>query len=116
MGPAEWRHLVQQFISECPDQWRVEDGWRVRDRDLKSSDFQSHIPEGWFCLMNGLYWGEEVKRSMSLLSFDVVCMCHGGVYFHLAQGAAANTFDGVVYQDRILVTHRNILQPMVICV
>ncbi len=38
-----------------PDHWRVEDGWRVLDGDLKSPDFQSHIPEGWFCLMNDLY-------------------------------------------------------------
>lgn len=51
--------------------WR----WSGRDGDLKSPDFQSHIPKGWFCLMNDLYWRREVKRSMSLLSFDGVCIC-----------------------------------------
>lgn len=35
-SPGQW----------CPDQWRVEDGWSVRERDLKSPHFQSHIPEG----------------------------------------------------------------------
>ena len=55
--------------------------------------------------MNDLYWGEGVKRSMSLLSFDGVSMCHGGSYFHLAPDAAANTLDEVVYQNRILVRH-----------
>lgn len=69
--------------------------------------------------MNDLYWGEEVKRSMSLLSFDGVCMFHGGSYFHLAPVAAANTFDGVFYQNGILVSLwciGNILQLMVIFV
>lgn len=98
---AEWRHLVQRFISGRTDHWRVKDGWSVLDKDLKSVDFQSHIPGGWFCLMNDLYWGEGVKRSMSLLSFDGVCMCYGGSYFHLAPDAVANTFDGVVYQTGI---------------
>lgn len=88
---AEWKHLVQQFISECPDQWRVEDGWSVQDGDLKSPDFQSHIPTGWFCLMNDLYWRLGVKRSMSLLSFDGVCMCNGSSHFHFAADTAAST-------------------------
>lgn len=60
------------------DHWRVKDGWRILDRDLKSASFQSCIPVGWFCLMNDLYWGKEVKRSMSLLSFLGVYRWHEG--------------------------------------
>lgn len=78
--------------------------------------FQSYIPEGWFCLMNGLYCGEEVKRSMSLLSFAGVCMCHGGSCSHLVAVEDLNTFSGVFYQNRIVVSFwyiGNILQLIV---
>lgn len=66
--------------------------------------FQSYIPGGWFCLMNGLYCGEEVKRSMSLLSFAGVCMCHGDSCSHLVAVEDLNTFSGVFYQNRIVVS------------
>lgn len=63
--------------------------------------------------MNGLYCGEEVKRSMSLLS---VCMCHGGSCSHLVAVEDLNTFSGVFYQNRIVVSFwyiGNILQLIV---
>lgn len=53
--------------------------------------------------MNDLYWRKGVKRSMSLLSFDGVCMCHGGAHFHLAPVAVANSLNGMFYPNRILV-------------
>lgn len=50
-GRRDWLNGSVRFSGSspgqwCPDQWRVEDGWRVRERDLTSPHFQSHIPEG----------------------------------------------------------------------
>lgn len=78
--------------------------------------FQSYIPEGRFCLMNDLYWREEVKRSMSLLSFAGVSRYHGDSCLHFGAIEGLNASSGVSCESRIVVQLGdigNILQLMV---
>lgn len=95
--------------------WFSGSSWRVQTSGVLKMDgglrtgiwcpliFQSYIPEGWFCLMNDLYWREEVKRSMSLLSFAGVSMYHGGSCLHFGAIEDLSTCRGVFCQSRIVV-------------
>lgn len=58
--------------------------------------------------MNDLYWREEVKRSMSLLSFGGVCMFHSGPFFLFGIGRLGKAFSGMFYQRWILVSRSGV--------
>lgn len=92
--------------------WFSGSSWRVQTTGVLKMDgelrtgiwcppiFQSYIRKGWFCLMNDLYWREEVKRSMSLLSFDGVCTYQGGFCLHFGATEDLSTSSGVLCQSR----------------
>lgn len=108
--------------------WFSGSSWRVQTSGVLKMDgelrtgiwcpliFQSYIPEGRFCLMNDLYWREEVKRSMSLLSFAGVGTYRSGFCLHFGAIEDFSTSSWVLCQSRIgvqLWDIGNILQVMV---
>lgn len=77
---------MEQFISASPDQWCVEDGWSVRNGDLRPPDFQSHIQRdgsAWWVVVIGKKELKEACHCSHLLLFVCILTAPTFIWWHV---------------------------------